>query len=59
MKANQPEYYFQKFLDEELQKEKLKHFVELVATPERSDGTHNYCRAALQVKAVELLKTLK
>jgi len=59
VKANQPEYYFQKFLNEKLQKEKLKHFVELVATPERPDRTYNYCRAALQAKAVELLKTLK
>jgi hypothetical protein len=33
----------------------LVQFVELVATPKRPDGTFNYCREALQQRAVETL----
>lgn len=36
----------------------LLSFVRLVAAPKRSDGTYNYCREALEQKAVELIKEL-
>jgi hypothetical protein len=38
---------------------KLYSFVELVSTGKRRDGTYNYCREALELKATELLKELK
>lgn len=37
----------------------LVQFVELVATPMRSDGTFNYCREALQKKAIETLNKIR
>lgn len=37
----------------------LVQFIELVATPARPDGTFNYCREALQQKAVETLKKIR
>lgn len=47
---------FEKMADQYSEQEKLWEFVRLVATPARNDGTFNYCREALQQKAVELLK---
>lgn len=38
--------------------EKMRSFIELVATSKRPDGTYNYCREALQKKAEDLLKEL-
>jgi len=38
---------------------KLYGFVELVSIGKRPDGTYNYCREALELKATELLKELK
>jgi hypothetical protein len=37
----------------------LVQFVELVATPKRPDGTFNYCREALQQRAVETLTKIR
>jgi hypothetical protein len=37
----------------------LVQFVELVATPKRPDGTFNYCREALQKRAIETLKKIR
>jgi len=37
----------------------LLQFVELVATPARPDGTFNYCREALQQRAVETLAKIR
>jgi hypothetical protein len=37
----------------------LVQFVELAAAPKRSDGTFNYCREALQQRAVETLKEIR
>lgn len=37
----------------------LLQFVELVATPMRPDGTFNYCREALQKRAVETLNKIR
>lgn len=37
----------------------LLQFVELVATPIRPDGTYNYCREALEKKAVEVLAKIR
>lgn len=34
---------------------KMREFIELVATPKRPDGAYNYCREALEQKAKELL----
>jgi hypothetical protein len=42
-------------LSEIEQVDKYREFVELAATPKRPDGTYNYCREALQLKAKELL----
>jgi hypothetical protein len=37
----------------------LLQFVELVATPKRPDGTYNYCREALELKAIEVLRNIR
>jgi len=39
--------------------EKLRSFVELVSNGKRPDGTYNYCREALEKKAQQLLEELK
>lgn len=39
--------------------EKLRSFIELVANGKRPDGTYNYCREALEKKAKGLLQGLK
>lgn len=39
--------------------ETLRSFVELVANGKRTDGTYNYCREALEIKAKDLLENLK
>jgi hypothetical protein len=38
--------------------EKLRSFVELVSNGKRPDGTFNYCREALEIKAKDLLKNV-
>ena len=38
---------------------KLRDFVEHVAHGKRPDGTYNYCRAALEIKAKLLLNELQ
>ena len=53
---NKPEYYLEKYLDQLNKTNKLLCFVELVATPKRSDGTYDYCRETLEQKAKEILK---
>jgi len=37
---------------------KLREFVELASNSKRSDGTYNYCREALELKAKGLLREL-
>jgi hypothetical protein len=41
-----------------MDRERLLAFVRIVATGERSDGTYNYCREALEKRAKDLLKEL-
>lgn len=58
MNANPPEYYLEKYIQSESQKEELMAFVRLVATGKRSDGTYNYCREALEQQANKLLQKI-
>jgi hypothetical protein len=46
-------------IDNLIKLDKLRSFVELVASGPRSDGTYNYCREALQRRASQLLNELK
>ena len=41
-----------------IEHEKMRSFIELVSNGPRPDGTYNYCREALQKKAKELLEEL-
>jgi hypothetical protein len=50
------EYYYEKWMGEQIKVQILESFVRLVATGKRPDGTYNYCREALEQKAKELLK---
>jgi hypothetical protein len=50
------EYYYEKWMGEQIKVQILENFVSLVAAGKRSDGTYNYCREALEQKAKELLK---
>ena len=50
------EYYYEKWVDDQIKIQTLENFVRLVATGKRPDGTYNYCREALEQKAKELLK---
>ena len=46
-------------IDNLIKLDKLRSFVELVASGPRPDGTYNYCREALQKRAQALLEELK
>lgn len=46
-------------IDNLIKLDKLRGFVELVASGPRPDGTYNYCREALQQRANQLLNELK
>ena len=46
-------------IDNLIKLDKLRSFVELVASGPRPDGTYNYCREALQKRANQLLNELK
>lgn len=46
-------------IDNLIKLDKLRAFVELVASGPRPDGTYNYCREALQKRANQLLNELK
>ena len=50
------EYYYEKWVDDQIKIQTLENFVRLVANGKRSDGTYNYCREALEQRAKELLK---
>jgi len=50
------EYYYEKWMGEQIKVQILENFVSLVATGKRPDGTYNYCREALEQKAKKLLK---
>jgi len=39
--------------------EMMRSFIELVSTGKRPDGTYNYCRQALEIKARLLLNDLQ
>ena len=42
-----------------IEQERMRSFIELVSNSPRPDGTYNYCREALQKKAKELLEELQ
>ena len=56
MEANPKEYFYEKWVDDQIKIQTLENFVRLVANGKRPDGTYNYCREALEQKAKELLK---
>jgi hypothetical protein len=52
-------FYLQKYEKLEGKYFQLLQFVERAAVGERSDGTYNYCRKALEIEAKQLLTDLK
>jgi hypothetical protein len=56
MEANPKEYFYEKWVDDQIKIQTLENFVRLVANGKRCDGTYNHCREALEQKAKELLK---
>lgn len=45
--------------DLKIEREEFLNFIMLVSSGKRPDGTYNYCREALEIKAKDLLKNLK